>query len=160
MALLNRKVDYAILVLWYLHRNPDGGSAREIAERFSLSRAFVANILKELCGKGFVTSHRGAQGGYVLQRPADAINLADFIEAMDDSFRLANCNQLMPDDGCALFAACPVKGPIGAIHARIRDVLRNVTLAELFRSAPPPRDEPGELVSLPIRAAFAAALPQ
>ena len=39
----------------------------------------------------------------------------------------------------ALFAACPVKGPIGAIHARIRDVLRNVTLAELFRSAPPPR---------------------
>ena len=38
------------------------------------------------------------------------------------------------------------------------DVLRNVTLAELFRSAPPPRDESGELVSLPIRAAFAAAL--
>jgi Rrf2 family cysteine metabolism transcriptional repressor len=154
MALLNRKVDYAILVLWYLHQKPHGGSAREIADRFSLSRAFVANILKELCHKGFVTSHRGAQGGYVLQRPSDAINLADFIEAMDDSFRLANCNQLMPDDGCALFASCPVKGPIGEIHARIRDVLRNVTLAELFRPAPSLESRPAELVSLPIRAAF------
>jgi DNA-binding IscR family transcriptional regulator len=106
-----------------------------------------------------VASHRGAQGGYVLQRPAEVINLADFIEAMDDSFRLANCNQLAPDDGCALFAACPVKGPIGVIHARIRDMLRNVTLAELFRPALPPETGLGELVSLPIRAAFAAALP-
>jgi Rrf2 family protein len=151
MALLNRKVDYAILVLSYLHHHVEGGCARTIADRFGLSRAFVANILKELCHKGFVASHRGAQGGYVMLRPAEAINFADFIEAMDDSFRLAECNQGIPDDGCSLFAACPVKGPIGEIHTRIRQVLSNVTLADLFR----PTDRPAELLTLPIRAALA-----
>ena len=63
MTLLSRKTDYALLILWYLHGHPTGGCARTIAEHFGLSRAFVANILKELCQKGFVGSHRGVNGG-------------------------------------------------------------------------------------------------
>ena len=47
MALLNRKIDYALLILCYLHHKADGGCAREIAGHFGLSRPFVANILKE-----------------------------------------------------------------------------------------------------------------
>ena len=134
MTLLNRKVDYALLILSYLSQRTEGGSAREIAARFELSRAFVANILKLLCGKRFVTSHRGVKGGYVLQRPAEAISLAELLDALDDHpFRLAECNQGMPDDGCSLFARCPVKGPIAEVHRRLREVLRGVTLAELFR---------------------------
>jgi Rrf2 family transcriptional regulator, cysteine metabolism repressor len=136
MALLTRKVDYAILVLSYLYDKPGGGCAREIAAQFGLSRAFVANILKELCHKGFVTSHRGVKGGYVLQRPADRVNLADFIEAMDDPFRLTVCTGLADGDGCIVSARCPVRTPLAAVHDRIRDVLRTVTLADLFRAAP------------------------
>jgi Rrf2 family protein len=139
MTLLTRKVDYAILVLSYLHGQPEGGCAREIADRFGLSRAFVANILKDLCHKGFVASHRGVKGGYVLQRPAEAINLAELLDALDDHpFGLAACNQGVPDDGCSLFAHCPVKGPIAEVHQRLREVLRGVTLAELFRPRPTP----------------------
>src|SRR5262245_9203464 len=139
MTLLNRKVDYALLILSYLSQKAEGGCAREIADRFGLSRAFVANILKDLCHKGFVTSHRGVKGGYVLQRPAEAINLAELLDALDDHpFSLAACNQGAPDDGCSLFAHCPVKGPIAEVHQRLREVLRGVTLAELFRPRPAP----------------------
>jgi Rrf2 family protein len=149
MTLLTRKVDYAILVLSYLHHHPEGGCAREIADRFGLSRAFVANILKELCHKGFVTSHRGVKGGYVLQRPATVMNLAELLDALDDQpFRLAECNQSFPGDGCALFAQCPVKGPIAEVHHRLREVLRGVTLAELFRPRPEALALPGGLVTL------------
>jgi DNA-binding IscR family transcriptional regulator len=31
-----------------------------------------------------------------------------------------------------LYADCPVKGPIAEVHQRLRDVLRGVTLGELF----------------------------
>src|SRR5436853_7726743 len=93
MALLTRKVDYAILVLSHLNQKPEGGCAREIAARFGLSRAFVANILKELGHKGYVTSHRGVNGGYVLRLPADRVNLGGFIAAMDDPFRLTACHR-------------------------------------------------------------------
>ena len=132
MALLSRKTDYALLILQYLHQKAEGGCAREIADRFELSRAFVANILKELCQKGFVESHRGVKGGYVMARPADEVNLAELIEALDDSFRLAECNQPSPDDGCSVFHLCPLKGPIAEIHERIREVLVNLSLADLF----------------------------
>jgi len=138
MPLLTRKVDYAILVLNYLHRNAEGGCAREIADQFRLSRAFVANILKELCQKGFVASHRGVKGGYALLRPASDISLADVLDALEEHpLSLAACNEPPAGDGCTLFADCPVKGPIAEVHQRLRDVLRGVTLGELFRSRSP-----------------------
>jgi hypothetical protein len=33
-------------------------------------------------------------------------------------------------------AVCPVKGAIAEVHRRIRNVLRDVTLAQVFRPAP------------------------
>lgn len=136
MALMSRKTDYALLILLHLHQRSEGGCAREIADRFQLSRAFVANILKELCQKGFVTSHRGVKGGYVLSRPATSITLAELIEALDDVFRFAECNQPSLDDGCSLESYCPLRGPVAEIHQRIREVLSALTLADLFKNGP------------------------
>src|SRR5438270_13944322 len=123
MALLTRKVDYAILVLNYLHRHAEGGCAREIADRFRLSRAFVANILKTLCQKGFVASHRGVKGGYLLRAEAAGRTLADLMDALGDTFYLAECNRATPNECCSLFDACPVKGPVAEVHRRVRALL-------------------------------------
>jgi Rrf2 family protein len=137
MTLLSRKADYAMLIVSHLHQKPEGGNARSIAERFGLSRPFVANILKELCHKGYVASHRGVKGGYALKESARSVTLADFLASMDEGFRLTLCNHTAdPTDVCSLEPGCPVKGPLGDIHRRIVDVLRGVTLADVV--APPP----------------------
>ena len=132
MALLNRKVDYALLILSYLRHTPEGGCARAIAGRFGLSRPFIANILKTLCQKGFVASHRGVKGGYALLAEASTRTLADLMDCLGDTFHLAECNRATPDACCVLFAACPVKGPVAEVHRRVRDMLAAVTLAEIF----------------------------
>jgi Rrf2 family protein len=137
MTLFSRKVDYAILILSYLHQRVEGGSAREIASRFELSRAFVANILKVLCHKGFVASHRGVKGGYALQRSAEEVRLADLMDAFDEGFHLTPCTKTGPEDVCSLVNTCPVRVGIAGVHQRIRDILRTVTLAELFQSVAP-----------------------
>jgi Rrf2 family protein len=139
MALLNRKVDYALLILSYLHHTPEGGCARAIATRFGLSRPFVANILKMLCQKGFVASHRGMKGGYLLRDEASGRTLADLMDCLGDTFHLAECNRATPDECCSLFAACPVKGSVAEVHRRVREVLTQVTLGEMF--APVPEEE-------------------
>src|SRR5215469_5931092 len=102
MALLNRKVDYALLILSYLRHTPEGGCARAIAGRFGLSRAFVANILKTLCQKGFVVSHRGVKGGYLLRPEAGRRTLADLMDCLGDTFYLAECSRESPDECCPL----------------------------------------------------------
>ena len=132
MPLLSRKIDYALLILSYLHHQPGGGSAREIAQRFELSRPFVANILKLLCHKGFVLSHRGVKGGYVLARPARDIGLSDVMDAFDEPFHLAECCRPVTDNVCGLTPRCPIRGAISALHQRLRDTLASVTLADLF----------------------------
>jgi Rrf2 family protein len=136
MALLNRKVDYSLLILSYLHEHPAGGCARVLAERFDLSRAFVANILKRLCRKGLVGSTRGIKGGYVLMPRAMQVNLAELMEALDDTFQLAECNSAVPEQCCSLFEFCPVKGPVAEVDRRIREVLQDVTMADLFGVEP------------------------
>jgi len=134
MTLLSRKVDYAILILSYLHQRVEGGSAREIAARFELSRSFVANILKMLCHKGFVTSHRGVKGGYVLQRPADEVKLAELMDALDEGFHLMPCTKDGSEEICSLVHTCPVRrGDRGSAPAHPR----NPAVGNVGRTVPP-----------------------
>jgi len=133
MALLSRKVDYALLILSYLHHRPEGGCAREIAERFRLKPPFAANVLKLLCRRGLVSGQRGVHGGYVLVRPADQIVLAELLDLLGEPFHLAECNA---PPGCCREQACPVRGAIADLDGRIRDVLRGVTLADLCGERP------------------------
>jgi Rrf2 family protein len=156
VTLLSRKADYALLILSYLYQHKTGGTARAIAEQFDLSQSFVANILKELCGKKFVTSHRGVKGGYALARDAGTISLADLLEAMEEGFRLTVCthtsaeSDTAPSDGaCTHSGACTVKGQLAEVHQRLMGVLRGVTLAELFD----PKAKPSALHALPVLAA-------
>lgn len=137
MTLMSRKVDYALLILSYLDQKREGGCAREIADRYALSKGFVANILKLLCHKGFVTSHRGVKGGYVLHRSTEDITLAELMDALDETFHLAECTRPSEDEQCNHASLCPVRGAIAEVHRRIRDVLRNVTLADVFRPVHP-----------------------
>lgn len=137
MTLLSRKADYALLILSYLYEKPVGGTARAVADQFGLSRAFVANILKELCQKGFVVSHRGVKGGYALARPADSISLAELLETIEDGFRLTACSGSDDDAGCSHTAVCTVKDTMAEVHRRLIDVLRGVSLAQLFDPALP-----------------------
>ena len=150
MTLLSRKADYALLILSLLHQRPAGATARAIADKFELSRAFVANILKELCQKGFVASHRGVKGGYALARDAAGISLADLLESIEEGFHLAMCNSPSGGDeeSCSHATLCTVKGPMAAVHGRLMDVLRGVTLAELFGPRNDPR--PSTLTALPV----------
>ncbi len=132
MTLLSRKADYALLILSFLHTQ-GSGNAREIAAKFGLSRAFVANILKELGHKGFVTSTRGVKGGYVLQRASATITLAELLEAVEDGFQLTLCNEHTGGEAtCEVESVCPVKTPMLEIQRRIMALLRGVTLADIF----------------------------
>lgn len=151
MTLLSRKADYALLILSHLHAQPRGGNARTIAEVFGLSRPFVANILKELCQKGFLVSHRGVKGGYELARPASSISLAELLETIEDGFRLTMCNSGSDagHDGCSVASVCTVKEPMAEVHRRLIDVLRGVSLAELFDKS---GLRPTPLAALPVLA--------
>jgi Rrf2 family protein len=136
MALLSRKVDYALLILSYLHHRPEGSCARMIAGRFGLKPAFAANVLKLLCRQGLVRSTRGIHGGYVLARPAEQIILGELLDLLGEPFHLADCNG--PVEGvCGLEEVCPVREAVADLDRRIRDMLGKVSLRDLVKTKEP-----------------------
>jgi Rrf2 family transcriptional regulator, cysteine metabolism repressor len=134
-TLLSKKTDYALLILAHLHQNPGGVSAREISDRYSLSKAFLANISKESCQKGYLVSHRGVKGGYQLRRSASEMNLAEIFEALEDGLALTACNNHpghQHEGECSVINMCPIRGPINELYRRVSDMLREVRLSDLF----------------------------
>ena len=113
MTVLSRKADYALLILSQLSNQREGFTARGIAEKFGISRAFVANILKELCQGEYVVSQRGVHGGYHLHPDAGSRTLAELLATIQDEFRLTICTPGDIDhEPCSLESDCPIKGPL------------------------------------------------
>ncbi len=135
MLSLTRKADYAIVALSDLARQgASRSSARAIAERTKVPLPVLTNILHQLLGHGLVTSAMGAKGGYALSRPPEAIDLADMIDAIEGTFKLTVCCGGESDDEidtCGLQKGCQVVGPLRRVHARLREFLSEVTLAEI-----------------------------
>jgi Rrf2 family protein len=136
MVLLSRKIDYALLLLVDLMGRDEGASARELADKFQLSRAFIANILKELCQGGIVESSRGIHGGYRLAvDPAD-VTIHSLIKLLEGDFQLVACSHEHPETECGLLSVCPVRRPLQRLQDKLIGLLADMTLAELATDEP------------------------
>lgn len=82
---LSTKSEYACLALIDLSEHgPDGMTKIEdIARRKSIPKKYLEQILLILKRSGYVSSKRGAEGGYKLAKPAKSITLAAIIRLMD-----------------------------------------------------------------------------
>lgn len=150
MLALTKKTDYALIALTELAgRSGALASARELAASTRVPLPMLTNILKVLAHSGIVMSERGASGGYKLARSTDSINLDEVLSAVEGPFQFVQCS---PTNGerhgppCELTAHCRIRKPAQRIHGRLKQFLRNVTLAELV-------DEPraGDAVDIDIR---------
>ena len=132
MLRLSKKADYALMAMKHLALKTDLGSAssaREIAEQYDIPIELMAKVLQRLVRSGLLASHHGTRGGYQLSRPADAISVADVIQAIDGPLRVTACST--DDEQCDQFAKCNVRDPLWRIKERILDALRSCTIAEI-----------------------------
>lgn len=81
------KADYALQAILDLSTQPKGEPVRiaDIARRQKIPQKFLELILATLKQGGFVESRRGAEGGYMLARPAETIMVGEVIRFMDGS---------------------------------------------------------------------------
>src|SRR5436305_13950451 len=75
---ISAKADYAVRAALELAAADDPPvKAERVAAAQGVPLKFLENILVDLRQGGVVTSHRGPEGGYRLDRSADEITLAD-----------------------------------------------------------------------------------
>lgn len=79
------KGEYALKAILDLSYRGGAGPVKiaDIAGRQKIPQKFLELILAQLKQGGFVESRRGAEGGYLLARPADSIMVGEVLRFMD-----------------------------------------------------------------------------
>ena len=85
------KGEYALRAVFDLacRDAPDPTKIARIAERQKIPQKFLELILAQLKQAGYLNSKRGADGGYLLGRPADQITVGDILRVIDGPVQLS-----------------------------------------------------------------------
>jgi Rrf2 family protein len=127
---VSAKADYAIRAVVELAASGAGPvKAERIAQAQEIPLKFLENIMADLRQAGIVGSRRGAEGGYWLARPADEINLAQVIRAVDGP--LANVRGHRSEAVEYHGSAERLRDVWVAVRASLRNVLETVTIADV-----------------------------
>ena len=92
---LTNKGRYAVMAMADLASNAKNGpiSLSEISIRQNISLAYLEQIFFKLKNNKLVRSSRGANGGYILEKPASEIKLSNIIFAVDEKVKTLNCKK-------------------------------------------------------------------
>ena len=101
---------------------------KEIAKRQNISEKYLEQIISPLSKAGLVKSIRGAQGGYVLTRPATEITAGDILRAAEGTIAPVECCE----SGCDRSDGCVTFGLYKKIQDAVDSVVDSVTLADML----------------------------
>ena len=134
---ISAKADYAVRAVVELAaaEGDKPVKAERIATAQEIPLNFLENILGELRHAGLVRSHRGAEGGFRLARPADQMTVADVIRAVEGP--LASVRGAPPEEANYGGAASSLPRVWIAVRANLRRVVEQVTIADVARSKLP-----------------------
>ena len=122
--------DFALRALMRLAGEPTRSFAtNEIAMEFGISRNHLAKVVRELADGGFISTQRGAGGGFTLAKPPNAITLGEIVRTLEARHALVECFR---DDGgsCVLTPRCRLKARLAAAREAFMRELDATTLAE------------------------------
>ena len=128
---ISAKADYAVRAVVELAAAVDEKpvKAERIATAQKIPLNFLENILGELRHAGIVRSHRGAEGGFRLAKPAADITIADVIRAVEGP--LASVRGAPPEESEYAGASEALLRVWIAVRANLRKVVENVTVADV-----------------------------
>jgi FeS assembly SUF system regulator len=143
---LSHLADYAVVLMTAAARRPAGErlSATELANDTGVPLPTAQKLMGQLAACGLLSSARGASGGFALARPAEAISLADIVEAVEGPIAMTVCSGHDGPSDCALDAHCRVKPHMGIVGNAVRGALGAVSLQHLSSSPAKAGVQPGQ----------------
>ena len=133
MLKLNKMTDYAVVCLGMLSRKPGYPmSATELSKETGITLYTVQKLLKVIVSKSnLISAHRGALGGYVLNRNSSEISVVEIIEALEGPITLTSCVD-NSENLCESSDICFLGGKWNKVNNIIRKTLNDISLNDLL----------------------------
>lgn len=133
MIKLSRLSCYSVVILSDMVADGRNSfTAADIAEITRLPEPTVSKILKVLAKNEFVSSVRGASGGYSLNCEPEKITVLDVVEAVDGRVAITGCADGNEED-CRLRGNCSITGKWDSVNSEIRKALRKVSILSMAK---------------------------
>ena len=152
MIRMSKLTDYAIVLLAHLARSEGTVTAQDLAERSKVPLPTVSKLCKELSKAGLVISHRGRHGGYGLARPAEAISVAEIVEALEGPIALTECVHPGQQQACGIEATCLARDSWDPVSRAIQAALRALPPSAIAPHRAPAPEAPAAVVTLGVHA--------
>lgn len=141
--MISQKAKYALRALSALARAEAGEPLQisDIADRQTIPKKFLEQILLDLKRSGLVTSRRGKQGGYLLLRPADEITYGEVLRLIDGPIAPLPCLSLTAYrrcEDCNGESDCEVRHVFARVADETRAVLFSTTIADALNGQQAP----------------------
>ena len=103
-------------------------SVSDIASRQNIPVNYLEQLFGKLRRGGLLESVRGAQGGYLLARPASEISIADILKALGEPFIFGSCQT---EKGCENAVKCPTFKLWRKVKVSVDEILETTTLEDI-----------------------------
>ena len=129
---ISTKGRYALRMLVDLAEHRDAGyvSLKEIAERQEISRKYLEQIIQIFNKTDVLRVNRGAQGGYMLAKPADRYTVGEILRMTEGSLAPVDCVARDAAD-CPRSGVCPTLPVWRGLAKVVNEYLDGITLQDL-----------------------------
>ena len=130
---LSKTSEYAIRSLVYMATcGPDLCSVKHMSDKLNIPYKYLGRLMATLGNAGLVSSTRGKNGGYLINKPLDEIRLLDIIRVVEGLDNFDRC--LLGFTECNDEDPCPLHKFWKGHKEGITEMITNVSLAEMLSS--------------------------
>ncbi len=133
---ISTKGRYALRMLLDLaqHRADGYIALKDVAERQSISKKYLEQIVPLLNKADLLKTNRGYQGGYALAKDPDKYTVGEILRVTEGSLSPVSCLQY-PENDCPRAAECVTLPVWKGLYKTITDYLDGVTLQDIIDSS-------------------------
>lgn len=114
-----------------VHGSEGPVSLKSISARQNLPENYLEQIFLTLRRNKLVDSIRGAQGGYLLVRPAEEISVLEVLNALEGPLAPVSCILEGNSGSCDRFATCASRILWDRVKTKLDSTASGITLGEL-----------------------------
>ena len=130
--LLTKKSEYALLSLIAIAKSDEAKNVDELSRDLNISKSFLAKIMQNLAKANLVISHRGVNGGFVLNKPIEELTILEIVVAAEEKnpmvFECSDAISSCPNNKAKICTIWPL---LNNLQFKVNDLLAKLTLKDI-----------------------------
>lgn len=129
MITIPKKVEYSIVFISYLAKNPDVTiSLKDAAKKLFLPYSFLSKLATSLVSGGLIISQEGKTGGYKLAPNWQHQSIYDLLVILGENKAMVSC---LGSKSCARSGKCSIQHIWSQIETSWQQQLKTIKLSQI-----------------------------